>query len=55
MDKKPYFLFVCVHNAGRSQMAADFMRELSREGIGAVRVIRDEIERRVEALLADLL
>lgn len=27
-DKKPTVLFVCVHNAGRSQMAAGFMREL---------------------------
>jgi arsenate reductase len=26
--KKPAVLFVCVHNAGRSQMAAGFMREL---------------------------
>jgi protein-tyrosine-phosphatase len=28
MSKKPTVLFVCVHNAGRSQMAAGFMREL---------------------------
>ncbi len=28
MTKKPTVLFVCVHNAGRSQMAAGFMREL---------------------------
>jgi arsenate reductase (thioredoxin) len=27
MSKKPTVLFVCVHNAGRSQMAAGFMRE----------------------------
>jgi len=26
---KPAVLFVCVHNAGRSQMAAGFMRELA--------------------------
>jgi arsenate reductase (thioredoxin) len=26
---KPTVLFVCVHNAGRSQMAAGYMRELS--------------------------
>ena len=32
----PTVLFVCVHNAGRSQMAAGFMRELSR---GSVRVL----------------
>ena len=29
MNKKPGVLFVCVHNAGRSQMAAGFMRELA--------------------------
>jgi len=28
MSKKPTVLFVCVHNAGRSQMAAGFMREI---------------------------
>jgi arsenate reductase len=32
-DKKPAILFLCVHNAGRSQMAAAFARE-----IGAGRV-----------------
>jgi arsenate reductase len=30
MSETPTVLFVCVHNAGRSQMAAGFMRELSR-------------------------
>ena len=29
MPKKPTVLFVCVHNAGRSQMASGFMRELA--------------------------
>lgn len=29
MAEKPSVLFVCVHNAGRSQMAAGFLRELS--------------------------
>lgn len=29
MSEKPSVLFVCVHNAGRSQMAAGFLRELS--------------------------
>lgn len=29
MNQKPSVLFVCVHNAGRSQMAAGFMRKLS--------------------------
>jgi len=28
MTEKPTVLFVCVHNAGRSQMAAGFLREL---------------------------
>lgn len=29
MSEKPTVLFVCVHNAGRSQMAAGYLRELS--------------------------
>ena len=33
---KPTVLYVCVHNAGRSQMAAGFMREL---GQGRVEVL----------------
>jgi arsenate reductase len=28
-SSKPTVLFVCVHNAGRSQMAAGYLRELS--------------------------
>ena len=104
MTSKPTVLFVCVHNAGRSQMAAGFMRELGQgrvevlsagsapkdsinpiaveamaevgdvcpfypgkryedwvlddpagQGIEPVRVIRDEIKKRVEQLLAELL
>ncbi|CAM3829642.1 arsenate reductase ArsC [Nocardiopsis rhodophaea] len=35
MSVKPSVLFVCVHNAGRSQMAAGFLAHLSR---GAVEV-----------------
>lgn len=35
-DHKPVVLFVCIHNAGRSQMAAGYMRELSG---GAVEVL----------------
>jgi protein-tyrosine-phosphatase len=38
MKEKPSVLFVCVHNAGRSQMAAGFMREL---GQGKVEVLSD--------------
>ena len=34
-DDRPGVLFLCVHNAGRSQMAAGFLREL---GHGHVRV-----------------
>ncbi|HWH96800.1 MAG TPA: arsenate reductase ArsC [Pseudolysinimonas sp.] len=33
MPDKPTVLFVCVHNAGRSQMAAGYMRELSGDRI----------------------
>jgi arsenate reductase len=29
VNDKPTVLFVCIHNAGRSQMAAGYMRELS--------------------------
>jgi arsenate reductase len=36
MTTKPTVLFVCVHNAGRSQMAAGYMKELSG---GAVEVL----------------
>lgn len=33
MSKKPTVLFVCVHNAGRSQMAAGFMRTIGRDRV----------------------
>jgi arsenate reductase (thioredoxin) len=36
MTEHPTVLFVCVHNAGRSQMAAGYLRALSR---GSVRVL----------------
>lgn len=36
MTNKPTVLFVCIHNAGRSQMAAGFMRYL---GQGRVEVL----------------
>ena len=36
MSNKPTVLFVCVHNAGRSQMAAGYMQSLSN---GKVRVL----------------
>ncbi len=31
--KKPSVLFVCIHNAGRSQMAAGFLRHLAGDAI----------------------
>lgn len=36
MSKRPTILFVCVHNAGRSQMAAGFMEH---HGAGRVEVL----------------
>lgn len=36
MSQKPTVLFVCIHNAGRSQIAAGYLRELSQ---GAVDVL----------------
>ena len=33
MRNKPTVLFVCVHNAGRSQMAAGFLRELGKDRV----------------------
>ena len=32
-DQKPSVLFVCVHNAGRSQMAAGYLRHLAGDRI----------------------
>ena len=32
-DPRPEVLFVCVHNAGRSQMAAGFMRQMAGERV----------------------
>ena len=33
MSDKPSVLFVCVHNAGRSQMAAGWLRHLGGDGV----------------------
>ncbi len=33
MDTKPSVLFVCVHNAGRSQMAAGWLRHLAGDAV----------------------
>lgn len=32
-DRQPSVLFVCVHNAGRSQMAAGFLRHLAGDAV----------------------
>jgi methylmalonyl-CoA mutase cobalamin-binding subunit len=47
MSEKPTVLFVCVHNAGHSQTAAGFLRELAGD--------RVKMRRRVEVLLGGLL
>ena len=47
-------LFACIHNAGRSQMAAAFFNQLADlkgQPIEGVRAIRNEIRDRVEALI----
>ena len=55
-DRKPTVLFVCVHNAGRSQMAAGFLRHLSN---GAVEVLsagsapKDSINPQAVAVMAE--
>ncbi len=33
MDEKPTVLFVCVHNAGRSQMAAGYLAQLAGDDV----------------------
>src|SRR5215470_13663415 len=33
MSQRPSVLFVCVHNAGRSQMAAGFLRHLAGDAV----------------------
>ena len=49
--RKPEIVFVCVHNAGRSQMAAALVHALSG---GRVCAIRDDIRARVEGLWCEL-
>jgi hypothetical protein len=51
-------LFGCVHNAGRSQMAAALLAQEAAGrilGVDAIRPIRDAIRDRVRALAADLI
>lgn len=57
MTNRPSVLFVCVHNAGRSQMAAAFLAELSHGAIevrSAGSAPADEVNRAaVEAMAED--
>ncbi|KQR10992.1 hypothetical protein [Cellulomonas sp. Leaf334] len=68
-DGRPVVLFLCVHNAGRSQMALGFLQHHAGESVvgwsggsqpgnvveaGAVRIVRDDIERRVLRLVDSL-
>ena len=54
--KKKTVLFVCVHNAGRSQMAAGYMRELSGgkvEVLSAGSAPKDSINPQAIAVMAE--
>nr|BFE56299.1 hypothetical protein GCM10020063_008250 [Dactylosporangium thailandense] len=59
-DGKPVVLFLCTHNAGRSQMALGFFTHLTGEravagwDLDGVRPLRDGIERRVRRLMDQL-
>ena len=56
MSKKPSVLFVCVHNAGRSQMAAGYMRALSGgrvEVLSAGSAPKDSINPQAIAVMAE--
>ena len=58
-EHKPSVLFVCVHNAGRSQMAAGYLQALAGdrvEVLSAGSAPKDEINPvAVEAMLENLL
>ena len=43
--KKPSVLFVCVHNAGRSQMAAGFLRHYAGDGVDVLSAGSEPAER----------
>jgi protein-tyrosine-phosphatase len=48
-------LFLCVHNAGRSQMGAGWLRHLAGDRVDVFSGgIRDDVRNRVEALVASL-
>lgn len=55
-NPRPTVLFVCVHNAGRSQMAAGFMRHLSQgrvEVLSAGSAPKDAINPQAVAVMAE--
>jgi arsenate reductase len=55
-QSKPTVLFVCVHNAGRSQMAAGYMRHLSGgrvEVLSAGSAPKDSINPQAVAVMAE--
>ena len=57
MPDKPSVLFVCVHNAGRSQMAAGFLRHLAGDAIevrSAGSAPADQINPSAVAAMAEL-
>jgi arsenate reductase (thioredoxin) len=45
MSHRPTVLFVCVHNAGRSQMAAGFLRHLANDRIEVLSAGSDPVDR----------
>lgn len=56
-DSKPSVLFVCIHNAGRSQMAAAFLRHLAGDRIevrSAGSMPADQINPTAVAAMAEL-
>jgi arsenate reductase len=57
MTARPSVLFVCVHNAGRSQMAAAFLRRRAGDAIevrSAGTTPADEIQQTVRAAMAEV-
>ena len=55
-EKNPSVLFVCVHNAGRSQMAAGYMRHLSAgrvDVLSAGSAPKDSINPQAVAVMAE--
>jgi arsenate reductase (thioredoxin) len=45
MSQRPTVLFVCVHNAGRSQMAAGFLRHLASDRIEVLSAGSEPVDR----------